>query len=627
MLKWKWHKSAAVSFFLFVFSSFFSQENYLDKTVSLDVSNQPFEILFKHISKQTGVVFSYSGFNSQQKTTYTCYKKNLRTVLDEVLENKCSYKVRDKYIILNCEEKNPAVKEKMSFRGSVFDLAMRKSLPEASVFVKVNKQSVLTDREGKFVLQVPKSSGIVVTIAKIGYADTSLWVEPGAKELKIGMRPLLKVQEASEFPLDRDTVVGRQDSLPMSGGPTKIDSLFDSWSEEGRRIWNKLKAKNPNFRNITDTLFSQLSFSLFPPFSTNRLLSLNTVNRFSFNVLVGHSKGVDGFELGGLINIDAGNVRYFQLAGLANLVRGDVEGFQLGGLTNLNGGSMSGVQIAGIFNSNLSYCDGFQLAGISNLNHGTSYGTQISGIANVNRGFFDGFQLAGVANICRRNAYGFQLAGVSNQVFGVMGGTQLAGIYNSADTLYGFQLAGIVNRAHVVYGGQLGLINIAKSHHGVPIGLFSFVREGHHKLEIAYDDLNIATLAFRTGVERFHNIVFAGIDQRNKDFWTIGYGFGSSFKCTKKWYFNMDLTAQTIQDSQDTWEEVQALGKFFAGFEFRPLKWLNFFGGATLNTYVSNPDAAWQPVSYVSKNYFYDQSFSQVDVKSWAGVKFGIRLF
>ncbi|MCE3296244.1 MAG: hypothetical protein K0R65_1958 [Crocinitomicaceae bacterium] len=626
MLRTKRFKLLSAACFFVWLTPLFAQENYLGKTVSLNVVNQPYEIIFKQISKQTGVVFSYAAFNSQQKTTYSCTKKPLGKVLDELLENKCSYKSRDKYIILDCKDKTPQVKEKMTVRGTVADYSTGKKITDASVFVKANKHSVLTDRNGDFVLQVPKTSGVVLTIAKIGYADTSLWVENGQGALTIAMKPLLKVQQPKEIAVYKDTSVRYMDSV-ADVRPGKLDSLLESWEEEGRRIWQKLRAKNPNFRNITDTLFSQISVSLVPPVSTNRLLSLNTVNRFSFNVLAGHSKGLDGFELGGLANVTAGNVRYVQIAGLTNIVRGNVEGFQLGGITNLNGGSMEGAQIAGIFNQNLSFCDGFQLAGISNLNHGSAYGAQISGIANINRGFFDGFQLAGVANICNKNAYGFQLAGVSNQVFGVMGGTQLAGVYNSADTMYGFQLAGIVNRARVAYGGQLALINIAGTHHGVPLGLFSFVRDGHHKLEVAYDDLDFASAAFRTGVDRFHNIVFGGINQRNKDFWTIGYGFGSSLKCSEKWYFNMDLTAQTIRVSQDSWAEMRALGKFFAGFEYRPVKWLNLFAGPTFNTYVSDPGASWQPSSFVSKGYIYDRSFSQVDVKSWVGAKFGIRFF
>ncbi|MGV3632506.1 MAG: carboxypeptidase-like regulatory domain-containing protein [Bacteroidota bacterium] len=627
MLSAKVLKIWALSCFLLV-CSFFSAQDYLAKTVSLNVTNQPYEAVFKQISRQTGVVFSYSAFNSQQKTTYSCTKKTLDKVLDELLENKCSYKARDKYIILTCADKTPAVKEKMTVRGTVFDLSANKKLRDASVFVKANKHSVLTDHEGNFVLIVPKTNGIVVTVAKIGYADTSVWVENGQSDLHIGMKPLLKVQQPREIAaVYKDTALRRQDSIYQVSEKNKLDSLLDSWEDEGRRIWNKLRAKNPNFRNITDTLFSQASFSFVPPFSTNRLLSLNTVNRFSFNVLVGHSKGVEGFELGGLVNIDAGDVRYAQIAGLANIVRGDVEGFQLGGITNLNGGSLQGAQIAGIFNQNLSFCDGFQLAGIANLNHAACYGAQISGITNINRGFFDGFQLAGIANISNRNAYGFQLAGISNQVFGVMGGTQLAGIYNSADTMYGFQLAGIVNRAREMYGVQLGLINLANNHYGIPIGLFSFVRNGHHKLEFAYDDLDFGTVAFRTGVDRFHNIVFGGLNRRDKESWTIGYGLGSSFKCSSKWYFNMDLTAQTVQQKKGYWNGIRALGKFYAGMEFRALKKLSFFAGATLNAYVSDEDTAWQPVSYVSKNFLYEKSFSQTDLKTWVGLKFGVRFF
>lgn len=90
--------------------------------------------------------------------------------------------------------------------------------------------------------------------------------------------------------------------------------------------------------------------SIIPGLSTNGKLNSQVINNFSFNLFGGYSGGVDGFEIGGLFNIDKKNVQYTQIAGLFNNVGGSMRGAQLAGLSNTVLDSARGAQLAGINN-------------------------------------------------------------------------------------------------------------------------------------------------------------------------------------------------------------------------------------------------------------------------------------
>ena len=143
--------------------------------------------------------------------------------------------------------------------------------------------------------------------------------------------------------------------------------------------------------SIEDTRLAQVS--LLPNIGTNMKMSGLVENRFSLNIFAGYALGVNGIEVGGLVNSD----------------RKDVRGFQLGGLGNVVGGTTSGVQIGGLFNNNRKNMVGLQMAGISNVIMDTIQGVQISGISNILRGTMYGWQVAGINNFTTESVDGVQV--------------------------------------------------------------------------------------------------------------------------------------------------------------------------------------------------------------------------
>lgn len=634
-------------------------QSYLEKTVSLSVSNQTLESVFKSISKQTGVIFSYTSFNDQRRVSYACQQKRLKLVLDDLLLGHCSYKVKDKYIILNCTEslaKKKPTNPKVQVAGWVIDHENEQAIEQVSVYIKSSKHSCLSNSKGFFQLEIPfVNDGILVSFAKFGFVDTTIWVKKASStSLRIQLKKIsnslptqITAQEdtlkASEFVQTepRDSVIESEEKFPT----VRIweQKLIAFLNEKYRKI----REDNENLKNIGDTLFSNVSFGLFPPLSTNRLLGYNTVNNVGINLLVGHSKGVRSFEFAGLSNFTFGDVQYVQFAGLSNLVKGDVLGVQFAGLTNVNQGNLDGFQLAGIYNQQVGDLNGFQLGGIANLNVGNFQGFQLGGIANVQTHEMSGMSLAGIVNYTRGKSYGFSLAGITNiseqeqygmQFSGITSisrgnlyGVQLSGIASVADTVYGLQFAGILNRANVVYGTQFGLVNVARDYQGVPFGFFSYSRKGYHKLELAYDDFQFSTLSLRTGVNAFHNIFIAGVEtKKDVPFWTVGYGVGSAIRMSKKLYLGLDVTGQTIQArTSNTWNDALLLGKGFVGLEYRPIEKINFFAGPTWNVLVTDVanTSSWNAISTLSPDWMFDEISGNTQVRMNLGFKVGVRFF
>ncbi len=111
---------------------------------------------------------------------------------------------------------------------------------------------------------------------------------------------------------------------------------------------------------------SQITFAY--PLGTNGIDAISTPNRFSVNVLYGVNGGLDGLELGGIMNYN----------------HGDVNGMQLAGVANINREQTNGLMWAGCFNLALDDAEGVQLSEI-NIASGDFNGVQ-AGVFNYARG-------------------------------------------------------------------------------------------------------------------------------------------------------------------------------------------------------------------------------------------------
>jgi len=91
---------------------------------------------------------------------------------------------------------------------------------------------------------------------------------------------------------------------------------------------------------------SQFTFAY--PLGTNGSDAISESNRFSFNLLYGVNGGLNGLEIGGLVNYNHGEVNGVQLAGLANVNKEYTNGLMWAGCLNLTLEDARGVQFADI---------------------------------------------------------------------------------------------------------------------------------------------------------------------------------------------------------------------------------------------------------------------------------------
>jgi len=595
---------------------------YLERTVSIHVNSRSLADVFKLISEQTGVVFSYSQlFNDKQKTSLNCTKRPLRLVLNDLLkETGCSYKAKDKFMILKCDAAPlppPSV-----ITGYIYNAEDSSAVANASIYVKQTRHSAQSNGYGFFSLSYSnKLPSISVSVARENYYDSTLVIYNKQKqEVVLYLYPRYRQKDSVVETL---VIPEKKDSIIVV---TKKDTVVVPQKRFFSDFWKPLKTFNTNLKNISDTLFSDFAVSFVPYINTNRLLSINTVNKVSFNIIAGYSKGVRAFELGGLLNIDNGDVRYGQIAGVGNIVSGKSEGAQVAGVLNLNDQSMHGAQIAGVINVDKGGVEGVQVAGVGNASGETTTGVQLSGVFNASARKARGAQVSGICNAAP-SLKGIQVVGIVN-VADTLDGFQLAGVTNTSGQMHGMQLAGVLNRAAYVDGVQFGLLNVADSSSGVSIGLFNYVKTGYHKLELNTDELLFANIAFGTGTEKLYTIFTAGINYAKPTIVTYGYGIGTGFAIKKNVGLSATVIAQQMQHSEDGLFRANLLGRAYVGLEYKFHPKFRIGLGPTFNLYTPNTtDNYNSDLLNDIPSYRPGESTAPDNLRLWIGGKISLKFF
>ena len=559
----------------------------LERLATLNVTDESISSILTTVASQTQVKFSYNpaSIPAQQKANIQCTGKPVRYILSALFTNQVIYKQKSDFIILTPK---PIVKTKVQkhvlISGYIYTAAGDK-LTTATVLSEDKRIASVTNQYGYFQMNIaPEQLPIDLKIVKENFPDTIIHL---TKE-----NALLEV------------------SLPAANSAPRDTSFIKKQLSETGKFFGELFVNTETqstMRNLKDTLFTRVQFSLIPYVSTNKLLAGNTINDFSINLLAGYSQGIRKAEVGGLFNIDRGDVSYFQAAGLCNLVKGTTTGGQFAGIANFNSGKGKGIRAAGLINAG-NHMEGIQLAGwfnisanskhilqgLHNITNDTVTGIEVAGLANMNSGYFYGIRLGGLYNL-GNSMRGIQAGGLFNTNIGTFEGIQTAGLFNvNRETSSGVQLAGlfnsnfssakhisvsglanfnfdhtegvqvssILNYSHSVKGVQLALFNFSDTCDGIPIGLASFVRRGYHKIEVYGDEVLYTQLAFRTGVQRFHTIFMAGVDmtRRIDGLWSLGYGVGSYSPISEKWMQGIDATVQWMAQNANMLESTAALG-------------------------------------------------------------------
>lgn len=633
--------------FLFFTAALAQNKNvpYLEREVSINAHNKTIEDVLSEISNQAGFVFSYSpeALHTSNKVTLNLQKRPVRVALNEIFNDQINYKAKGKYIIL---KKPPVIKEKqeetIKLEGYVYDSRTGSRLNDASIYDKSLMVSAVTDQYGYFSVNVPINKPITaLKVSKLGYSDTAFITTSERR---------LKTVEVS---------VNTKDSVQAKKWQSfiNLDKITPKWL-----IPKKTKI---NALNINDSVFKAVQVSLFPYVTTNHFLGGNIVNDFSLNMTVGYIQGVRILEIGGIVNIVRDNASYVQLGGVGNIVGGEFTGVQLGGTFNY-ASEIEGVQAAGIVNHsgdanvqlagiiNRANTNNFQLSGYVNwagnsniqitggFNKASDNFLQIGGIINWSRN--SNIQIAGILNKSRQ-VDNMQIAGIVNhanevnalQVAGVINNAsensavQVAGCINSTLGTTEVQVAPLLNIAGNVKKLQIGLVNVADSCDGLPIGLLSFVKNGYHKVEFSVTELFPINTAFRTGVKQFYTFLIVGINplRFSTPVWTYGYGLGTSFGKQDKLSFDADISFNHVIYGGN-YSDQSHLYTAYVGMDKRITRKLSLAFGLTYNLITSDSYAAdygavysrLQPYSLTNST-----TINGTNVRTWIGGRLAVRFF
>ncbi len=368
-----------------------------------------------------------------------------------------------------------------------------------------------------------------------------------------------------------------------------------------------------SFAQVDSIQLPKAQVSIIYPLGSNGLGSKTKPNNFSFNLFYGLNGGLNGLEIGGFANANTGPVNGIQIAGLSNINSAEANGIIISGLTNIVGDSSHAISIAGIANKHAGSYDGIQIAGIANFINSDLVGIQVSGISGTIMGNTTGFQISGINNYSNGGFYGCQIAGISNVNKGDLTGLQV----------------GLINHAKKMTGLQVGLFNIAESYEsGIPIGLFSFVKNGFHSLDFTYNESVYANLNLKLGVPAFYNIFKVGyMPIPNDEYYTYGIGAGTMVSLTKKFKLSLEAAANHIVPKTYV-PKIDFLVNTDLNLRFHLTKHIGFFAGPSLNIYFAetsgenNATTLKIPYKLYTDKWWYGQG----ETNYWIGYNAGISI-
>lgn len=387
---------------------------------------------------------------------------------------------------------------------------------------------------------------------------------------------------------------------------------------------------------FTNSLFAQLADSskttpvqiaFAYPVSSNGPQAKYISNKFSLNVLYGVNGGLDGLEIGGLVNITKGAVKGCQIAGITNLTDSTVTGIQISGITNTTTDSLFGIQIAGINNIVTKNTIGAQISSINNVSNNQLIGAQISGISNIASNHVTGTQISGISNVLNGSLTGAQISGIHNLATQNITGGQIGLINMALDTIKGAQI-GLINNAKTLHGAQIGLINLADSSSGVSIGLVNIVKTGFHAIELSSNEVLYANAAVKLGTEHFYNIYQFGFQPGNNNVFGFGTGFGSRVNINKTFSVSADITFNHINESSTFTWKMNSLTKTDLTLDIHLNKNITFTFGPSFNALLSDLgySKTGQFTSQIAKNPFYTEKLDDYQLQLWIGAKGGIQI-
>ena len=336
-----------------------------------------------------------------------------------------------------------------------------------------------------------------------------------------------------------------------------------------------------------------VSAGLVPPVTVNNREKQRKVRNYAaFNLLLGRSHQLHGFELSFGGNWTIEDLRGLQISTGANIVGRDVTGAQLTGGVNLARGRLRGLQL---------------------------------GAVDVARGPFHGLQFGGIT--VARSVHGVQ-TGFGATWAGAVTGTQL-GMLNVTGEAHGAQL-GLLNVARGrVRGAQLGVINFADEA-DASIGVLGITRKGGVWLDVWTSDVAAVNLALKLRARSTYTFLAVGAHPAGVGRGAMaGLGFGGHIQLAGKLHLDLDIASYAAVPGFDFTRPPALLNTMRLLLHYQIARRFAVLGGPTLNAQLDFTDARARlgyPYAVFEQTYASQNDDPDLLVRIWPGFALGIQI-
>ncbi len=199
-LERKIYKILLFTFIGFQFLNLDLQSQLPEKKIKLNIQNRSLQFVFREISHQTGLFFTYDAnlIDAKEKKTIQINNLSLKQSLDSILNrDDLAYTLIDKNIVIF--RNNPIIipvgndKKLKFFRltGVVKDLSDNAPLPFATIVLHGTNRGTLSNEKGAFSFSIPvDNENPILVLSMIGYENKHFVVDYSDKEdLIIKLKP------------------------------------------------------------------------------------------------------------------------------------------------------------------------------------------------------------------------------------------------------------------------------------------------------------------------------------------------------------------------------------------------------------------------------------------------------
>ncbi|HEY4788074.1 MAG TPA: TonB-dependent receptor [Bacteroidales bacterium] len=196
--------------------------------ITMNVSNGTLSDIFKEIEKQTEykIFYKVDQINLQNRFSCKADDQTVSEVLAKVLpENGATYDVIDKIIVIT-----PATKQAQKVTGVVTD-SKGQPLPGVSVLIKGTGTGTITDVDGKFSVEVPDASAVLV-FSFMGYMS---------EEMTVGNQTIISISLIEDIKTLEEVVVVGYGTVKKSDVTGALTSVNEKTIRE-RPVQNVIQA-------------------------------------------------------------------------------------------------------------------------------------------------------------------------------------------------------------------------------------------------------------------------------------------------------------------------------------------------------------------------------------------------